>query len=138
MKITRPGRLLRFAMPVLALCAALPQTGSAQTPPRPPGAGSTLRETTPPPRPPEAAPTTPEAPAVRPPAPRPPGPSFTLRGVRFVGATVFNDAELQATAADRIGKPATLADIEAIAQQVTDATARPATCLRKRSSLCRT
>lgn len=120
MKMTRLRWLHRLGIVVPALCAVLPQIGSAQTPPTAPGAGSTLRETTLPPRPPAAAPVTPEAPAARPAVPRPAGPSFTLRGVRFVGATVFSDAELQGNAADRIGKPVTLADIEAIALQVTE------------------
>ena len=105
---------------LLLLGAASMSTGFAQTPTAPPGAGSTLRETTPPVRPPEATPTPPAAPAVRAPVSRPAGPSFVLREVRFVGATVFGDAELQRLAADRIGQAVTLSDLEAIAQQVTE------------------
>ena len=106
-------------MPVLLGAALLP-SGFAQTPPPLPGAGSTLRETTPPVRPPEAAPSPPAPPAVRAPAARPAGPTFVLREVRFVGATVFDDAALQRLAADRIGKAVTFSDLEAIAQQVTE------------------
>jgi hemolysin activation/secretion protein len=45
--------------------------------------------------------------------------SFVLRGVVFKGASVFSERQLQAFAASRIGKPVTLADLDAIAQQVT-------------------
>jgi hemolysin activation/secretion protein len=44
--------------------------------------------------------------------------SFVLRGVLFKGASVFPEGQLQALAANRIGKPVTLADLDAIAQQV--------------------
>lgn len=47
------------------------------------------------------------------------GASFELRRVRFAGATVFSDAELQALAAPDIGRRVTLADLEALAQRVT-------------------
>src|SRR5690349_270312 len=119
MKRARSGRLRGVATALLVGAASM-HAGFAQTSAAPPGAGSALRETTPPPRRPEATPTTPVAPAVRAPAARPAGPSFVLRDVRFVGATVFGEAELQRIAADRIGKPVTLGDLEAIAQQVTD------------------
>lgn len=45
--------------------------------------------------------------------------SFRLEAVEFVGNERINDAELQALAADRIGKDATLADLEEIAKRVT-------------------
>jgi hemolysin activation/secretion protein len=45
--------------------------------------------------------------------------SFVLRGVLFKGASVFPEGQLQALAANRIGKPVTLADLDALAQQVT-------------------
>lgn len=45
---------------------------------------------------------------------------FVLRGVRFAGNSVYTDAELQALVAGRIGRPATLADLQAIAQRITD------------------
>ncbi|MEP6897818.1 MAG: ShlB/FhaC/HecB family hemolysin secretion/activation protein, partial [Rhodanobacter sp.] len=45
--------------------------------------------------------------------------SFVLRSVVFKGASVFSDAQLQAIAANRIGKPVTLGDLDALAQQIT-------------------
>lgn len=44
---------------------------------------------------------------------------FMLRGVTFHGASVFSEAELQRMVATRVGKNATLADLDAIAQQIT-------------------
>lgn len=96
----------------LVLALALP--AAAQTVPR---AGGEM----------PVAPITP--PAVPPPVVVPPpiaapgaaagGASFELRRVRFAGATVFSDAELQAIAAPDIGRRVTLADLEALAQRVT-------------------
>ncbi len=45
--------------------------------------------------------------------------SFVLRGVVFNGASIFSAGQLQRLAASRIGKPVTLDDLDAIAQQVT-------------------
>lgn len=94
-----------------------PQLAGAQGLPR---AGSTTPSDTPPLRMPEATRPAPAAPELRPPAPAPGGPAFTLRRVSFVGATVFTDADLQPLALPYIGKSVTLADLEAIAQHVTD------------------
>jgi hemolysin activation/secretion protein len=54
-----------------------------------------------------------------PPAVTAPETGFMLRGVRFSGASVFSAAQLQAMVASRIGKTATLGDLDAIAQQIT-------------------
>jgi hemolysin activation/secretion protein len=106
---------------MLALaCAALPCVGTAQVATPPPGAGSTLREITPPLRPPAPAPTFPEVPAApSPAAPQVAGPTFVLRAVRFPGATVFSEADLQAMTAASIGQRVSLPDLEAIAERVT-------------------
>ncbi|MEO8777127.1 MAG: ShlB/FhaC/HecB family hemolysin secretion/activation protein [Rhodanobacter sp.] len=45
--------------------------------------------------------------------------SFILRKVVFNGASVFSASELDVLASTRIGKPVTLADLDALAQQVT-------------------
>ncbi|WP_158879690.1 ShlB/FhaC/HecB family hemolysin secretion/activation protein [Rhodanobacter sp. L36] len=45
--------------------------------------------------------------------------SFVLRGVTFNGVSIFPQPQLQALAATRMGKPVTLADLDALAQQVT-------------------
>lgn len=46
---------------------------------------------------------------------------FVLAGVRFSGATVFDDASLQRLAADKVGTEVDLGDLEAIAERVTAA-----------------
>jgi len=53
------------------------------------------------------------------PATTSPQDSFVLRGVRFPGASVFSERQLQALVANRIGKPTTLDDLDQIAAQVT-------------------
>ncbi|WP_158752521.1 ShlB/FhaC/HecB family hemolysin secretion/activation protein [Dyella sp. S184] len=56
------------------------------------------------------------------PAPPPvtaPQASFVLRRVVFNGVSVFHPAQLDALAADRIGKPVTLDDLDALAKRVT-------------------
>lgn len=104
-----------LALWTLALAAGLPQPAGAQAVPK---AGSTTLEPAPPLRPPVSAPVTPASPAGSP--AETPGPSFVLRRVRFVGATVFSDAELQTLAAAQLGKAVTLADLEAIAQRAAE------------------
>lgn len=46
------------------------------------------------------------------------GPSFVLDGVRFTGASVYDEAELQAVAAPWIGQPAQFSDLRALADAV--------------------
>jgi hemolysin activation/secretion protein len=114
--LPRPLHVSRLA---LALALSLPTWVSAQIVPN---AGSALRESTPPerviPPTPDVAPlpAAPLAPAVSAPA----GASFMLKSVRFNGATVFPAEELQSVAAAQIGRQVTLADLQAIAQRVTE------------------
>ncbi|MBS0511247.1 MAG: ShlB/FhaC/HecB family hemolysin secretion/activation protein [Proteobacteria bacterium] len=109
---------LLSALPV-ALCAALPVAALGQVVP---DAGGALREATPPAR---VIPPTPEIKGM--PAPPPAavtapagGPSFVLKGVRFSGSTLFSADALQALVADRVGQAVTLADLEALAERVTE------------------
>ena len=87
-----------------------------------PNAGSVLRETAPAPRP-AVPPTLPVLPA---PASAPvvtaskaPAVTFVLRQVTFTGNTAFDNATLQALAADQIGRQVTFADLEALTARVT-------------------
>lgn len=103
-------RLLKRAS-VLALACALPSAALAQVP-RP---GSIE----PPSRPPVTIEPLAVPPAVRPQTPAG-GPSFVLRKLRFAGASVIDEARLQALAAPYIGQAVTLSDLEAIAQRATE------------------
>lgn len=104
-------RLHRGRLLLAATLATAPLLAAAQGVPKP---GNPEPST-----PPRAAPKLP-APAAAPAALAARGASFTLNRVRFVGATVFSDAELQALAAPQIGTAVTLADLEALAQRITE------------------
>lgn len=109
---------LLSALPIV-MFAALPVAALGQAVP---DAGGALREATPPPR---VIPPTPDIkgmPAPQPAATTPPvgGPSFVLKGVRFSGSTRFTDDALQALVADHVGQAVTLADLEALAERVTE------------------
>jgi hemolysin activation/secretion protein len=102
----------RAAGALLAAALALP--AGAQTVPR---AGGEMPVA--PISPPAVPPPVVVPPPVAAPGVSPGGASFELRRVRFAGATVFSDSELQAIAAPDIGRRVTLADLEALAQRVT-------------------
>jgi len=89
-----------------------------------PDAGRALREAAPvqPPRPPATpaalplpAPSAPPAPA----APSSAQASFVLTGVSFVGNTRFSSQTLQALMADQLGRRVTLAELQMLAERVT-------------------
>lgn len=104
-----------FRLCLLGVVWAACQPAAAQNVPRA-GGEMPVAPLSPPPLPPPVVP----APPIGQPATTPTGVSFELRGVRFVGATVFTDAELQAVAAPAVGRRVTLADLESVAQRVTE------------------
>lgn len=100
---------------LLGVVLAASQLADAQNVPRA-GGEMPVAPLSPPPVPPPVVP----APSIDQPSAAPAGVSFELLGVRFVGATVFTDSELQAIAAPSIGRRVTLADLESVAQSVTE------------------
>ena len=122
--MTAPAPVARLLVPPLSVFAIATALGSpavawAQVLP---DAGGALRESTPPAK---VIPPTPEIKGMPAPAPAAAttpagGPSFVLRGIRFSGSTLFTDETLQALVADRVGQSVTLAELESLAQRVTD------------------
>ncbi len=100
-----------LAWPSPCAAQALPKPGDPSPEPPPP-----LQ--VPPLQPPVLA-TTPAAPTPPADAAAPAGPSFVLREVRFNGASVIGQSELQALAAPQLGQLVTLRDLEAITRRVT-------------------
>ena len=88
----------------------------------PPDAGRALRESAPATAPPRLSA---EPPLALPAAPAPTSPtdssvSFVLREVSFTGNSVFPDAALAPLVAGKIGQPVALADLQALAAQVSE------------------
>lgn len=113
----RPGRRghrLAQAGCALLLAAAAPVCVHAQIAPRA-GGQMPVAPLQPPPVPPPVVPQ-PPLPSV---AATPADAAFELHGVRFVGSTVFTDAELGAVAAAYLGRKVNLQDLERLAQRVT-------------------
>ncbi|MEX3931768.1 ShlB/FhaC/HecB family hemolysin secretion/activation protein [Paraburkholderia phymatum] len=81
----------------------LQQTAPRETRPSPPGGGEALPAVPPPTTPPAAA----------------PGPTFTLKGIKFKGNDTIPTDELLAPVRDQIGRQIGFADLEAIAARVT-------------------